>query len=562
MVSAAAVWSHLQDLRDDQFGTPLSVVDVGLIHEVKLNGPDVYVSILMFNRGRVYIDAAASPIRQHLLRLEGVGEVVVECLWAPEWTPDRLSQKAREVLGFAAEDPVEGRMHVCARQKADAGAAPVDMRRLDGTRLCLGPRSLEVSSLPREKFAKWWGGWRFCKRFSLEETSGIPRQAEPVHLEVHFAPGQIREPAREVRVVEEESGVEIPCQVYGVEVDGEGQRCVVALLAQVPARARRSYLLLHGNASPACWPPFYATELVTRGSGWGLEIENSYYRARLSPVMGQLRNLEFRRWGQTQLGWEDPSPLNIIDAANDPKSKLDIAWHGEDLCIHWNPDFRNQLRYRMTNWPEPPHFQVDVGPVCTRVRRWGYPVCPTHPARAQEAVRLEVTYTFYNGLPYFAMESRLDVQQEADILVVRNDEWLFRAAFTHSLWMMEGGELVETPADQAVSLTQNPALVGFYHRDLGDGFASLRLAYGARGFPGAYDPELLSMGTTAYGNQIWARDVFHVAEELAIQPGAVVWEHNAYLCYNAREAQGNRQAADWSRVLRAPLKASTAEPGQ
>lgn len=87
----------------------------------------------------------------------------------------------------------------------------------------------------------------------------------------------------------------------------------------------------------------------------------------------------------------------------------------------------------------------------------------------------------------------------------------------------------------------------------------MRLAYGARGFPGAYHPRLLSMGTTAYGNQIWARDVFHVEKELAIQPGAAVWGYNVYLCYSAREAGGNRQAEDRYGALRRPLKATRAE---
>ena len=157
--------------------------------------------------------------------------------------------------------------------------------------------------------------------------------------------------------------------------------------------------------------------------------------------------------------------------------------------------------------------------------------------------------------------SRLNVEGEVDILVVRNDEWLFRQAFTHSLSMMEGGEIVEVPAEENVSFEQHPALVGFFHQDNKDAFASLRLAYDARGFPGAYDSKHLSVGTTAYGNQIWSRDVFHAGggEELAIQPGATVGEYNAYLCYNTGEEGGLRQAADWYEILRRPLEVTAAD---
>lgn len=557
MITEESVWSYLEHLQDSMFGEPLSVVDVGMIYEVRVTGSEVYVAILMFNRGRVLIDAAASPIRQHLLTMDGVSEVSVEVLWEPEWTPDRLSPQAREVLGFTPEDPPEGGMHVRAETRADVEAEPVDRRERVDVRLQLDSQSMSVTDLPRERFARWWGGWRYFRRFTATECSGLRRLGEPVHVDVVFTAGQVRDPAREIRIVEEDSAKEVSCQVYAQACEGDNYCCSVVFRADVEAFQQKTYLLLHGNPSPACWTPFYPTELVTRGEGYALEIDNGIYKVRLSPVMGHLRNLEFCRWGETRLGWDDPSPLSLIDAANDPLSKLDIAWHGEDHCIHWNPDFRNQLRYRMTNWPQVPNWEVSRGPVSTIVKRWGYPVCPTHPARGQNVVKLGVTYEFYDGLPYFSMSSALEVEEEADILVVRNDEWLFRQAFSHTLRMNEAEDIVTGPAVEDVSFNHNPALVGFFDEESNDAFASLRLAYDARGFPGAYHPQLLSMGTTSFGNQFWGRDVFHVPSEMAIQPGSWVTETNAYLCFSVSEG-GLQQAEEWYRQLRVPLLLSCA----
>ena len=552
MITEEAIWTHLQSLQDPMFGEPLSVVDVGLVHEVRVTGSAVYVTILMFNRGRVLIDAAASPIRQHLLKLEGVAEAAVEALWEPAWTPDRLSPRARQVLGFSDDDPAEGSMHVRAAARAKGDEAPVDARHLDMPRLKLSAQSLMLKDLPRDKFSQWWGGWRYYRRFTVSERGGYPRRAEPVHVDVEFTADQVDDFAREIRIVDEACAQEIPCQAYGVVKDLDTRSCSVVFMAESEARQQKTYLLLHGNPSPACWPPFYPTDLVTRGEGFALEIDNGVYKARLSPVMGHLRNLEFRRWGRTKLGWDDPSPISLIDNENDPLSKLDIAWHGEDDCIHWNPDFRNQLRYRMTNWPQPPNYQVTRGALCTIVKRWGYPVCPTHPARDQTAVRLDVTYEFYDGLPYFVMTSALVVEEEADILVVRNDEWLFRQAFSHSLRMDPGGQILTAPAAEEVSFDRNPALVGFFDDKSNDAFASLRLAYDARGFPGAYDPRLLTLGMTSYGNQIWSRDLFHEPEEVAIQPGSTATERNAYLCFSTTEG-GLEQSAEWYSQLSDPL---------
>ena len=58
------------------------------------------------------------------------------------------------------------------------------------------------------------------------------------------------------------------------------------------------------------------------------------------------------------------------------------------------------------------------------------------------------------------MESRLGVEEEVDINVIRNDEWLFRKAFSHTVSMMDGGEISVDGAD-GPSFDENPALVGF-----------------------------------------------------------------------------------------------------
>ena len=110
MITPEAVWNQLRTLEDKMFGTPLSVVDVGLIYDVEVRDRDVYIKVAVFNKGHLQINSLSSPVRQQILAMEGVGEVRVECVWEPAWTPDRLSQKARDVLGFEPDDPIEGRL--------------------------------------------------------------------------------------------------------------------------------------------------------------------------------------------------------------------------------------------------------------------------------------------------------------------------------------------------------------------------------------------------------------------------------------------------------------------
>ncbi len=552
MITEDAVWNQLKELKDKMFGTPLSVVDMGLIYDVKVQDRDVHVTVAVYNRGHLMIVSLSSPVRQKILEMDGVGKVTVECVWEPEWTADRLSQRARDVLGFEKDDPVEGRLHVRSKKKADPDAKPRDERRLERDRLVVPKDSWElVETLPKDKFVKWWGGWRFFKRFKVQERESLSRRSEPIHIDCVFDGDQVRDMAKEIRIVEEGSAEEIPCQVYAQKTDDRIKSCSIVFLADIDAGESKTYLVLYGNLSPACWTPLYRTDLIVRGEEYALEIENSYYRARLSPVMGQLRGLEFMRWGETVLIWyQEPTTINITDASNDPNSGLDIAWHGEHNCIHWNPDFSNQLRFRITHWSEPPNYKVVKGPICTIVKRCGYPVSPIYPALPQTAVAIEVIYAFYSGLPYVTMESRLDVEEEVDIAVVRNDEWLFDDAFTHTLSMIEGGE-IEVSTEGQFFEQNNPALVGFFNERGKDAFASLRLSFDSRGFPGAYDPQGTGVYLRSAGEKIWSRAAFQAVDGgLAIQSGAEIGEYNAYLLYNAGEAKGHNQARDWYNLLR------------
>ncbi len=102
------VMAALRDCYDPEI--PVNIVDLGLIYTVKLT-PDAN-SRRAFPRQRVEVDmtmtsqgcpAHASIIEQVRNRLAGVPEIsetVVNLVWEPAWTPDRISQRAREQLGI------------------------------------------------------------------------------------------------------------------------------------------------------------------------------------------------------------------------------------------------------------------------------------------------------------------------------------------------------------------------------------------------------------------------------------------------------------------------------
>ena len=105
-ISKAALWEALRDCKDEQlYRADLSVVDLGLVHDVRVRGDAVHVVMCMPHRGRPRLGffefgsgGNSMPVRQRLMRVPGVRRVVVEQTWEPAWSSNRLNERGRRVL--------------------------------------------------------------------------------------------------------------------------------------------------------------------------------------------------------------------------------------------------------------------------------------------------------------------------------------------------------------------------------------------------------------------------------------------------------------------------------
>ena len=83
----------------------LSFVDIGVVQEVVIEGSDIRVDLVMPYAGReTWFDWFSGGIEEQLrARLRDVGEVEVRLVREPKWTPQRLSDRARRVIGPGEE---------------------------------------------------------------------------------------------------------------------------------------------------------------------------------------------------------------------------------------------------------------------------------------------------------------------------------------------------------------------------------------------------------------------------------------------------------------------------
>jgi FeS assembly SUF system protein len=98
MLTEQQVVNALKTIYDPEI--PVNIYDLGLIYDVKLG--DNKVSVLMTLTTATCPAAAFMPeeVKTALLEIDGVSEVNVEVTYEPKWTRERMSETAREELGF------------------------------------------------------------------------------------------------------------------------------------------------------------------------------------------------------------------------------------------------------------------------------------------------------------------------------------------------------------------------------------------------------------------------------------------------------------------------------
>jgi metal-sulfur cluster biosynthetic enzyme len=91
-VSRTQVTDALREVFDPELG--MSVVDLGLIYDVRIDDGRVRILITLTTQGCPLHDSMTEWVRQAVGRIPGVEDVAVALTFEPPWTPDRLDPKS------------------------------------------------------------------------------------------------------------------------------------------------------------------------------------------------------------------------------------------------------------------------------------------------------------------------------------------------------------------------------------------------------------------------------------------------------------------------------------
>ncbi|MFH1742026.1 MAG: hypothetical protein ABIH23_23740 [bacterium] len=408
----------------------------------------------------------------------------------------------------------------------------------------------------------WNAAWKEYKVLNVAEEAGINRQNEPVTVMLNLPVEQLRDPAKELRLVQmNQAGgyKEVPIQILetsSVNVESEDYpdtiACRFLFYATIQANSTHRYIIFFDNPNaPAPTPP-EPTGLEVTGEGLGLTIENPYYRITLAKQSGQINGIFIKQGVEQQLS----------HAGN---------------AIHWNPGCYSPPRPwgHTYDWNPPEGNSETRGPFVYILKRWG--ILPQLPE-----VWVSVTYKFFAHKPHVLMSSTISVREDIDVLALRNDEMVFEPQLFSDLgWRDKQGTIHTMPLGQNPSLeigytqvlpADTPWLC-FFKPEGGYGYGSLRLAYGAANTEGV-EPVRYNEAThiTAPSSIVyWYRGlIYHYFPSgpkhlfTKAKKGSVYHETNAYLPFPLVESSGkelNRIDGTYERLTH-PLQVSLVDWGR
>ncbi|HEX6490085.1 MAG TPA: metal-sulfur cluster assembly factor [Gaiellaceae bacterium] len=92
------VFEALRAVEDPELG--MDIVELGLVYDVEVAGPRVKVIHTLTSMGCPVGPMIQENVDQIVRALPEVDDVEVELTWDPPWSPEKMSDDAKFILGF------------------------------------------------------------------------------------------------------------------------------------------------------------------------------------------------------------------------------------------------------------------------------------------------------------------------------------------------------------------------------------------------------------------------------------------------------------------------------
>ncbi len=95
-ITIADVVKVLKNCVDPEVG--VNIVDLGLVYGIKIDGNNIKVTLTMTSPMCPLTSIILADAELRLKAIEGVGDVEIELVWDPPWSPEMMSEEVRNQL--------------------------------------------------------------------------------------------------------------------------------------------------------------------------------------------------------------------------------------------------------------------------------------------------------------------------------------------------------------------------------------------------------------------------------------------------------------------------------
>ncbi len=97
-LSEAKILDVLSNVYDPEI--PIDIVNLGLVYGVEIKNDKVQVNMSMTSPGCPASAQITAEAKFLIEELEGVSEATIEIVWDPPWDPSRMSEDAKQSMGY------------------------------------------------------------------------------------------------------------------------------------------------------------------------------------------------------------------------------------------------------------------------------------------------------------------------------------------------------------------------------------------------------------------------------------------------------------------------------
>lgn len=88
----------LRKVKDPELN--LNIVDLGLVYDILVDGADVQIDMTLTSPGCPAGPQIMNDVERAVKAMPGIGNLTVNLVWQPFWSPDRIEPRVRNYMGL------------------------------------------------------------------------------------------------------------------------------------------------------------------------------------------------------------------------------------------------------------------------------------------------------------------------------------------------------------------------------------------------------------------------------------------------------------------------------